>query len=291
MTRVAFIGLGTMGLPMAINLAQKDFAVIGFNRTASKTEALVRAGGQAASSVAEAVADADVIATMLPDTPDVLSVLAGVDGALSLAKEGALVIDFSTISPDGARQLESIGAMHGVEVLDAPVSGGEQGAKSAALSIMVGGSAKAYARATPVFNTVGQSARLMGPAGAGQLTKAANQLLVAGTIGLLAEAIVFLENNGVEAARALEALGAGLASSTVLARKSATMTARDFRPSFRLALHDKDLRIFSDAAARSQTPVPLGAIVAQLMSSANAQGLGELDHSALLLVLDRLAGH
>ena len=288
--KIAFIGLGIMGAPMAANLVKAGFEVTGYNRSPARIEQLAAAGGQGAKDIAGAVADADVVATMLPDSPDVRAVLAGDDGVFAHAKAGALVIDFSSIRPDVAAGLAADGAERGFRVLDAPVSGGEAGAIEGVLSIMVGGAAEDFAAATPVFDAVGKTVVHVGPAGSGQTVKAANQLIVAGHLELLAEAIVFLEAYGVDTEAALRVLGGGLAGSTVLQRKGATMLARDFKPGFRIALHDKDMGIVTAAAREAGVVIPLGAAVAQLVASLKAQGDGGLDHSALLKLVSQLSG-
>jgi 2-hydroxy-3-oxopropionate reductase len=285
-TKIGFIGLGIMGGPMAANLVKAGFEVTGYNRSPAKVEQLVAAGGQGAKDIAGAVADADVVATMVPDSPDARAVLAGEDGVFAHAKAGALIIDFSSIRPDVAAD----GAERGFRVLDAPVSGGEAGAIEGVLSIMVGGAADDFAAAAPVFDAVGKTVVHVGPAGSGQTVKAANQLMVAGHLELLAEAIVFLEAYGVDTEAALRVLGGGLAGSTVLQRKGATMLARDFKPGFRIALHDKDMGIVTAAAREAGVVIPLGAAVAQLVASLKAQGDGGLDHSALLKLVSQLSG-
>jgi 2-hydroxy-3-oxopropionate reductase len=286
-TTVGFIGLGIMGGPMAVNLTAADFDVVGHNRSPAKTERFVARGGRGASSVEEAVENADVVATMLPDSPDVRAVLATV---FDHARPGTLIIDFSTIRPDVAADLAAEGAERGFRVLDAPVSGGEQGAVDAVLSIMVGGEAEDFEAARPVFDAVGRTVVHVGPAGAGQTVKAANQLIVAGTLELLAEAIVFVEAHGVDTGAALKVLGGGLAGSAVLERKGGAMLARDFTPGFRVELHDKDLGIVTTAAREAGVVIPLGAAVAQLVASLRAQGDGGLDHSALLKLVAQLSG-
>src|SRR5438093_1295864 len=240
--------------------------------------------------IADAVREADVVATMVPDSPDVQDVLAGAGGVFENAPSGALVIDFSSIRPDVAAALAAEGAERGFRVLDAPVSGGEAGAIEGVLSIMVGGAAEDFAAAAPVFDAVGKTVVHVGPAGSGQTVKAANQLMVAGHLELLAEAIVFLEAYGVDTEAALRVLGGGLAGSTVLQRKGATMLARDFKPGFRIALHDKDMGIVTAAAREAGVVIPLGAAVAQLVASLKAQGDGGLDHSALLKLVSQLSG-
>ncbi|GAA4520025.1 2-hydroxy-3-oxopropionate reductase [Actinoallomurus oryzae] len=287
MTTVGFIGLGIMGGPMAANLVAAGFDVIGYNRTPAKTERLVERGGRAAGSVAEAVRDADIVATMLPDSPDVRAVLTEV---FEHARPGTLIIDFSTIRPDVAAELAAEGGERGFRVLDAPVSGGEQGAIDGKLSIAVGGADRDFADAVPVFEVVGATMVHVGPSGAGQTVKAANQLIVAGNLQLLAEAIVFLEAHGVDTNAALQVLRGGMAGSVVLERKGETMVARDFKPGFRVELHDKDMGIVTSAAREAGVVIPLGAAVAQLLAALRAQGDGGLDHSALYTLVSRLSG-
>jgi 2-hydroxy-3-oxopropionate reductase len=288
--RIGFVGLGIMGGPMAANLVAAGHEVVGYNRSAAKRERLAERGGTAASSVAEAVRDADMVITMLPDSPDVEAVALGDDGVFAHAREGALVADMSTIRPDVARRVAAEGAARGLRVLDAPVSGGEQGAIDGKLSIMVGGADDDFAAAEPVFGVMGATVVHVGPAGAGQTVKAANQLIVAGTIELVAEAVVFLEAQGVDTGSAVEVLGGGLAGSKVLAAKSGNMLGRSFEPGFRVELHDKDLGIVTAAAREAGVAIPLGAVVAQLMGALKAQGHGGLDHSALITLVEALSG-
>lgn len=290
MTDIAFIGLGIMGSPMAVHLAKAGHQVTGYNRSPDKAAKLVDAGGRAAESVADAVRDADVVCLMVPDSPDVADVLAGENGVFDNAKEGTLVIDFSSIRPDVTTRLAEQAAARGLRLVDAPVSGGEAGAVNAALSIMVGGSADHYEAAKPYLDVVGKTVVHVGPSGAGQTVKAANQLIVAANIEALAEAVVFLEAYGVDTAAALEVLGGGLAGSKVLDQKKQNMLERTFQPGFRIALHHKDLGIVTAAAREAGVVVPLGAIVAQLMASALANGDGGLDHSGLLRGVERLSG-
>ncbi|GFG50398.1 2-hydroxy-3-oxopropionate reductase [Mycolicibacterium agri] len=290
MTNIAFIGLGIMGSPMAIHLAKAGHEVVGFNRTPEKTRPLVEAGGRAAESIADAVADAEVVCVMVPDSPDVTDVLAGEGGVFDSAKSGTLIIDFSSIRPDVTTQLAEQAAARGMRLLDAPVSGGEAGAKNAALSIMVGGEAEDFAAAKPFFDIVGKTVVHVGPSGSGQTVKAANQLIVAANIEALAEAVVFLEAYGVDTTAALEVLGGGLAGSKVLDQKKQNMLDRSFDPGFRIELHHKDLGIVTAAAREAGVVAPLGGLVAQLMASALANGDGGLDHSALLRGVERLSG-
>ena len=287
MTTVAFIGLGIMGGPMAANLVKAGFDVVGYNRSPEKVKELVEKGGRGADDVASAVREADVVITMVPDSPDVEAVSAEIFAG---AREGTLYIDMSTIRPDVAVRVAEAGREAGVRVLDAPVSGGEAGAVEGSLSIMVGGSAEDFADARPVLDAVGKTIVHVGPAGSGQTVKAANQLIVAGNIQLLAEAVVFLEAYGVDMRPALEVLGGGLAGSTVLARKGDNMLAGEFKPGFRLALHHKDMGIVTSAAREAGVVIPLGAVVAQLVAAMVARGDGGLDHSGLLKLVEELSG-
>lgn len=290
MATIAFIGLGIMGSPMAVHLAEAGHDVVGHNRTPDKTRPLVAAGGRAADSVAEAVADADVVCVMVPDSPDVEEVLAGEGGVLDNARPGSLLIDFSSIRPDVTVALAERATERGFRMLDAPVSGGEAGAKNATLSIMVGGDAADFEEAKPLFDVVGGTVVHVGPSGSGQTVKAANQLIVAANIQALSEAVVFLEAYGVDTEAALTVLGGGLAGSKVLDQKRSNMLSRSFEPGFRIELHHKDLGIVTAAAREAGVVVPVGALLAQLMASAKAVGDGGLDHSALLRGVERLSG-
>lgn len=294
MTNVGFIGLGIMGSPMAAHLVNAGFSVAGYDRAADKLAALVDAGGRAANSIADAVREADVVAVMVPDSPQVREVLLGgvdgEDGVFATAKPGTLIIDFSSIRPDVTAELAGQAKAQGFRMLDAPVSGGEAGAKNAALSIMVGGDRADFEAAQPVFDAVGKTVVHVGPSGSGQTVKAANQLIVASNIQALAEAVVFLRAYGVDLDAALEVLGGGLAGSAVLNQKKQNMLDNNFPPGFRIALHHKDMGIVTSAAREAGVVLPLGAVVAQLMASALAVGDGGLDHSALLRGVERLSG-
>jgi 2-hydroxy-3-oxopropionate reductase len=290
MTTVAFIGLGIMGAPMANHLVDAGFDVIGYNLTPDRVAALVEHGGRGAGNIAEAVRDADIVAVMVPDSPDVQEVLAGENGVFDTVAKGTLVIDFSSIRPDVTAALAEQARAAGLRLIDAPVSGGEAGAKSASLSIMVGGDPADFEAAQEVLQAVGKTIVHVGPSGSGQTVKAANQLIVAGNIQLLAEAVAFLEAYGVDMAAALKVLGGGLAGSKVLDQKGEGMLARSFAPGFRIDLHHKDLGIVTSAAREAGVVIPVGALVAQLMASARANGDGGLDHSALLRGVLRLSG-
>jgi len=290
MTTVGFIGLGIMGGPMAANLVKAGFEVVGYNRSPEPVQRLVEQGGRGAGSLAEAVRDADVVVTMVPDSPDVEAVALGEDGIYAQARPGTLHLDMSSIRPDVAKKVGEAGRERGLRVLDAPVSGGEQGAIDATLSIMVGGDPQDFADARPVLEAVGKTIVHVGPVGSGQTVKAANQLIVAGTIELVAEAIVFLEAYGVDTEAAVKVLAGGLAGNAILDRKAPAMLRRDFTPGFRIELHHKDMGIVTSAAREAGVVIPLGAVVAQLVASLKAQGDGGLDHSALLKLVEQLSG-
>ncbi len=290
MTTIAFIGLGVMGAPMAANLVHAGYDVVGFNRSREAIDQLVEAGGRGADILADAVSEADVVITMVPDSPDVEDAALGEDGIYASAKPGSLHIDCSTISPEVAARLAELGAKRDIRVVDAPVSGGESGAVEATLSIMVGGEPADVEEARPILEKVGKTVVHVGSHGSGQTVKAANQLIVAGTIELVAEAIVFLEASGVDTEAAVEVLAGGLAGNQILDRKAAGMLKREFEPGFRIDLHHKDLGILTSAAREAGVVIPLGAHVAQLMASLSAQGHGSLDHSALLMLVEQLSG-
>ncbi|GGJ85881.1 2-hydroxy-3-oxopropionate reductase [Streptomyces camponoticapitis] len=288
--KVAWIGLGIMGSPMAENLIKAGYSVTGFTLEQEKLDRLAANGGTVASSIADAVRGADVVITMVPASPQVEAIAYGEDGILENARQGALLIDMSSITPQTSIDLAEAGREKGIRVLDAPVSGGEAGAVEAVLSIMVGGEQADFDQARPVFDALGRTIVLCGPHGAGQTVKAANQLIVAVNIQACAEAVVFLEKSGVDLNAALDVLAGGLAGSTVLARKKDNFINREFAPGFRIDLHHKDMGIVTDAARNVGAALPVGAVVAQLVASLRAQGDGGLDHSALLRGVERLSG-
>ena len=287
---IAFIGLGIMGAPMAANLVEAGYDVTGYNRSRGKADTLVSRGGRGADSIADAVANAEVIITMLPDSPDVEAVATGENGIFAHARPGSVWVDCSTIRPDVAAALAEQAATYGIEAIDAPVSGGEAGAVEGALSIMVGGDGAIVDSVRPVLEVVGKTVVHVGPSGSGQTVKAANQLIVAGTIELVAEALVFLEAHEVDTAAAIEVLAGGLAGNRILDRKATAMVARSFEPGFRVDLHHKDLGIILAAAREAGVAIPLGAHTAQLMQALRQLGHGGLDHSALLLLVELLSG-
>jgi 2-hydroxy-3-oxopropionate reductase len=290
MSAIGFIGLGIMGSPMACHLARAGHTVTGYNRSPGRAGTLIEVGGREARSIEEAVKNADVVAVMVPDSPDVQDVLLSESGVFAHAQPGTLVIDFSSIRPDVTAELAQEATRRGLRLIDAPVSGGEPGARSASLSIMVGATADDFAAAEAILDIVGETIVHVGPNGAGQTVKAANQLIVAGNIELLAEAITFLRAYGVDLEAAVKVLGGGLAGSSVLNQKAPKMLSRNFDPGFRIELHHKDMGIVSSAAREAGIAIPLGAVVTQLMASAVANGDGGLDHSGLLRGVERLSG-
>lgn len=290
MTTVGFIGLGIMGRPMSANLLRAGYSVIGYSRKQGPSAELVALGGRVSVSIADVARSADVVITMLPDSPDVEEVALGSGGIINSARPGSIYVDMSTIRPETSRRVAEAGQRIGVRVLDAPVSGGEQGAKEGSLSIMVGGQRQDFDDVKPVLEAMGSTVVYVGPAGSGQTVKAANQLIVAGIIELVAEAIVLLEAHGVDMQSASRVLQGGLAGNQILTRKGASMIARQFDPGFRVDLHHKDLGIVIETARQAGVTIPLGAMMAQLMGALRAQGDGSLDHSALLRLVERLSG-
>jgi 2-hydroxy-3-oxopropionate reductase len=283
--RVGVIGLGIMGRPMARNLLAAGFHLTVHSRSTDPVDELVEAGASRASSPAEVAAASDVTITMLPDTPDVELVIAGPDGVAAGVAPGSLVIDMSTIDPEPTRRLAAGLAERAVTMLDAPVSGGERGAIDAALSIMVGGDAAAFARARPVFEALGKTVVHVGPSGAGQVCKACNQLVVAATIEAVAEALALAERSGVDASKVREALLGGFAGSKILEVHGQRMLDRAFDPGFRARLHAKDARIVLDAARDVGASVPSFSAVAEQLDRLVAEGGGELDHAALFTLV------
>jgi 2-hydroxy-3-oxopropionate reductase len=284
--RVAFIGLGIMGKPMARRLLGAGVPLTVHSRSPGPVDELVAEGAGRAGSPAEAAGGADVVITMLPDTPDVERVVLGDDGVRSGTAPGSLLIDMSTIDPGMARWVAETLAADGVEALDAPVSGGERGAIDGTLSVMVGGSEVAFDRATPLLSAIGTNVVHVGPAGAGQVAKACNQLVVAATIEAVAEALLLAERSGVDAAKVREALLGGFAGSKILEVHGQRMLDRGFEPGFRARLHRKDARIVLAAAEATGTPIPAFEVVAaQLDRLVDELGGGELDHAAMYAAL------
>jgi 2-hydroxy-3-oxopropionate reductase len=289
---VGFIGLGIMGRPMAKNLMDAGYELVVHNRSPEKAEELAEEGNATAAGSPREVAEAcDIVITMLPDSPDVEAVVAGEDGVLEGIRDGALLVDMSTISPVVTEELSAKIRKQGASMLDAPVSGGDVGAIEGALSIMVGGSEEDFERARPLFDVMGKVATHVGPTGAGQVVKACNQIVVALTIEAVSEALVLGSRGGVAPEKLVEALSGGLAGSAVMEAKKEKFFSHDFEPGFRIELHHKDLGIALAAGREYGVALPVTAIVDQMLEALKAKGRGDRDHSALLTLLEEAAQH
>ncbi|MDQ3941935.1 MAG: 2-hydroxy-3-oxopropionate reductase [Actinomycetota bacterium] len=290
--KVGFIGLGIMGRPMAKNLMEAGYELVVHNRSPEKAEELAKEGNATAAASPGQVAQAcDIVITMLPDSPDVEVVVAGEGGVLEGIRDGALLVDMSTISPVVTEELSEKVREKGASMLDAPVSGGDVGAIEGALSIMVGGSEEDFERARPLFDVMGKAATHVGPIGAGQVVKACNQIVVALTIEAVSEALVLGSKGGVKPEKLVEALSGGLAGSAVMEAKKEKFFSHDFEPGFRIELHHKDLGIALAAGREYGVALPATAIVDQMLEALKAKGRGDRDHSALLTLLEEAAQH
>ena len=288
---VGFVGLGIMGRPMARNLMEAGYALVVHNRSPEKAEELAGEGATAAGSPREVAEGCDIIVTMLPDSPQVEEVLAGKGGVFEGVREGALIVDMSTISPVVTEELAAEAKERGASLLDAPVSGGDVGATEGTLSIMVGGDEDDFERARPLFEVMGKTVTHVGPTGAGQVTKAANQIVVALTIEAVSEALVLGSAGGVAPEKILDVLGGGLAGNKVMEVKREKFLSHTFDPGFRSELHHKDLRIALAAGREYGVALPVTAIVDQMLLTMGRKGWGGEDHSALLKIIEDLSGH
>ncbi|MBE7173541.1 MAG: 2-hydroxy-3-oxopropionate reductase [Williamsia sp.] len=288
MERIGFIGLGIMGKPMALHLLKAGYplAVLEKNKAAAE---LVEAGAHAYATNSAVAENSDIVITMLPDSPDVQEVVFGADGILQGIKPGSLFIDMSTIAPAVAKNLYEVFQQQAVGALDAPVSGGQVGAEAATLSIMVGGSDKAFARALPLFQCMGKNIVHIGEAGAGQTTKACNQMIVGMTIQAVAEAFTLAKKAGVNLEKMREVLLGGFAQSRILDLHGKRIIDQNFKPGFKIKLHRKDMNIILQAGKEYGVPLYGSALVAAHMDALIAQGNGELDHSALALLFEKMA--
>ncbi|MGH9346442.1 MAG: NAD(P)-dependent oxidoreductase [Vicinamibacterales bacterium] len=289
---VGFIGLGVMGRPMAHNLLKNGHPLVVHSRSRGPMDDLVAAGAQPADSPADVARRATRILTMLPDGPDVTTVLEGPRGVFSAVQAGSILIDTSSIAPAVARHLAKRAAEHGATLLDAPVSGGEVGAINATLSIMVGGDAHAFAEVKPILDAVGNPERVVriGDAGAGQICKVCNQMVIGGTLAAVSEAFALARRAGVDAARVRQALMGGFAASRVLEVHGERMLTGNYTPGFRTRLYAKDLRIATETLGEHQVAAPVAAIVQQLVNALMAAGRADDDYAALGTVLFNLAG-
>jgi len=286
---VGFIGLGIMGKPMAENLIEAGYGLVAYNRTREKAEELD--GATVADTPKEVAEQSDIIITMLPDSPQVEEVLSGEDGVLEGIKEGALMVDMSTISPVVTEELADKASERGASMLDAPVSGGDVGAIDGTLSIMVGGGEEDFERALPLFEVMGETVTHVGPVGTGQVVKAANQIVVALTIEAVSEALVLGSKGGVPPEKILDVLGGGLAGNKVMEAKREKMLEHSFDPGFRVELHHKDLGIALAAGREYGVTLPVTAIVDQMLETLKMLGRGDQDHSALLTLIEESSGH
>ena len=290
MSNIGFIGLGIMGRPMAGHLLAGGHTVFAFNRSPVKQE-LLDQGARACGSLAEVAKASDVIITMVPDTPDVEAVLFSENGVAGGLAPGKTVVDMSSISPIATKEFAARINKLGCDYLDAPVSGGEVGAKAASLTIMVGGPEQAFAKVRPIFELMGKNVTLIGGNGDGQTTKVANQIIVALTIEAVAEGLLFASKAGADPARVREALMGGLATSRILEVHGERMIKRTFDPGFRIELHQKDLNLALAGARALGVSLPNTATCQELFNAAAAAGGKAWDHSGMVRVLERLACH
>lgn len=290
MERIGFIGLGIMGQGMAHNILKANFPLTVWNRTTAKMEALTAAGASPATSPADVAGRSDIIFICVSDTPDVEAVILGDNGVVEGARPGSLIIDCSTISPKATRAIASTLATRGVHMLDAPISGGSEGAANGSLAIMVGGAEVDFARALPVLQTVGKQITHVGPTGAGQTVKLMNQILVVGNALAISEALLFAQASGVDLPQALEAVKAGAAGSWMLSFRGPQILERDWRPGFTIDLQQKDLRLVLEAADDNGAPTPGTALIFQFYRTLQARGLGDEGNHALVKALEHLAG-
>jgi 2-hydroxy-3-oxopropionate reductase len=286
---VGFVGLGIMGKPMATNLMDAGYKLTVHNRSPEKANELGEAGASVANSPKEVAENADIIITMLPDSPQVSEVVAGEEGVLEGITEGSLIVDMSTISPVVTEELSEAVKEKDASMLDAPVSGGDVGAIEGTLSIMVGGEQADFHRAKPLFEAMGKTITHVGPVGAGQVTKAANQVVVALTIEAVCEALVLGSAGGVAPEKILDVLSGGLAGNKVMEVKREKFLSHRFDPGFRSELHHKDLGIALAAGREYGVVLPVTAIVDQMLLAMRKKGWGGEDHSALLTLVEDLA--
>lgn len=291
MTSIAFIGLGIMGRPMAGHLQAAGHELSVVRHVSPLPEELLAGGAAECATAAEAASRSEVVITMVPDTPDVEAVLLGAGGVAEGLRAGTTVIDMSSISPIETKRFAAAIAEKGCDYLDAPVSGGEVGAKSASLTIMAGGSGETFERVRPLLELMGANITLVGDVGAGQTCKVANQIIVALTIEAVGEALLFASKAGVDPGRVREALMGGFAGSRILEVHGQRMIDRTFDPGFRIALHQKDLGLALEGARALGVSLPNAATAQELMNACAAQGWSDLDHSGLIKALEVLAGH
>jgi 2-hydroxy-3-oxopropionate reductase len=288
--KIGFIGLGIMGRPMAKNLLKAGYELVVYDIVPAGVEDVAKAGAKPAGSNREAAEKSDVVITMLPDSPDVEAAMLGPSGVFEGLHSGLTLIDMSSISPVTARKVAALAAEKGVEMLDAPVSGGDVGAINATLSIMVGGKQEVFDRCKPIFEVLGKNINLVGESGAGQVCKAANQIVVALTIDAVAEALVFAQKAGVDPARVRQALMGGFAQSRILEVHGQRMLDRNFDPGFRVRFHIKDLNIALSTGREYGVSLPGTAVAMEILKSLGATGHGNDDHSAIARYIEANSG-
>ncbi len=287
---VGFIGLGIMGRPMALNLLNGGYKMWAYARRNDALQVLIAAGATACATPSNVAKHADVIFTVVSDTPDVEHVIFGEQGLIHSLHHGAVIVDMSTISPTATKDFATRLAEKGIAMLDAPVSGGEIGAINATLSIMVGGKTDVFERVKPLFECMGKNIVHIGDNGAGQVAKACNQIVVAVTIEGVAEALTFARKNGVDPAKVRAALMGGFAGSRVLDVLGKRMLENDFKPGFKVSLHQKDMRIVMETAHQLGVALPAAAMVTQHLNALMATGAADLDSSAIVKVIERMSG-
>lgn len=288
--RIGFIGLGIMGQGMAANLLKAGFELTVWNRTITRMQDLVARGAHAGASPADVAARSDIIVTCVSDTPDVQTVILGEQGIIHGAGAGALVIDCSTISPQATREIAVSLGEKDIFMLDAPVSGGSEGAARGTLSIMIGGASDQFERALPIFQAMGKTITHVGGHGAGQTVKLVNQVLVVGNCIAMCEALMFAQAGGVELQKTYNAISQGAAGSWMFTNRAPQIMARDWRPGFTIDLQQKDLRLVLEAADELGVPIPVTSLVFQLYRTLQAQGVGSEGNHALVKALEHLAG-
>jgi len=289
MQKIGFIGLGIMGKPMASNLVKAGYSVKVYDHKSESIQALVKLGAVAGESLKDTAAFADVIITMLPNSPHVKEAVLGKDGLLEAAKPGTVLVDMSSIAPLVAKEISQAVSEKGITMLDAPVSGGEPKAVDGTLAIMVGGNQEVFDGVKPIFDVLGTSATLVGDVGAGNTTKLANQIIVAINIAAMGEAMVLATKAGVEPEKVYHAIRGGLAGSTVLDAKMPLVLDRNFNPGFRINLHIKDLGNVLDTSHEIGTPLPLTSAVMEIMQAVKVAGSGDEDHCSLVKYYEDLS--
>jgi len=290
MDKIGFIGLGIMGKPMSKNLIKAGYDLIVFDLVEDAVKEVAECGAKAAGSIAEVAQASDVIVTMLPNSPHVQEVVLGENGVLQNAKPGTIIVDMSSISPVVSKEITAACAEKGVTMLDAPVSGGEPKAKEGTLAIMVGGDEATFEKVEKMLLCMGATAVLVGGPGSGNVTKLANQIIVATNIAGMSEAMVLAKKSGVDPERVFNAIRAGLAGSTVLEMKMPLVLAGNFNPGFRIELHIKDLQNALDASEAVDGETPLSAVIIKMMQELNEEGCGKNDHCGLIKYYEEKTG-